>query len=209
MLEHIKERIFRVSIEAEKEGLIRHKSGNFSMKDEKTGYICITPTGQSRNDLDIDSILVVDIEGNIIENKKSLQPTSEMEMHLVAYKNRKDILAVCHTHAIHATAFAVQGKKIPPLVFESSVYGRVVPVAKYYTPGTIELAKSIIEPLRESDACLLEKHGVVTVGKDIEDAYLKMGYVEDIARIYLYSLMIGGKEPTPIEESEFIKVFGK
>lgn len=209
MFEDLKIKILNTANQAEKDGLIRHGSGNFSIRDKETGYICITPTGQNRNDNSVDSILVVDIDGNIIENKMDLKPTSEMKVHLSAYKSRKDVMSVCHTHAIHATAFAVQNKEIPSVVFESVVYGTVVPVAKYATPGTQELGDSIVEPLKSSDACLLEKHGVITVGKSIEDAYLKMQYVEDMARIYLYALMMGHKEPETIPQSEFEKVFGK
>ncbi len=150
MLENIKERILKIAEKAENDGLIRHGSGNFSMRDEETGYICITPpTGQDREDSDIDSILVIDIDGNIVENKKGLKPTSETLMHLSAYRNREDVKAVCHTHAIYSTIFAVQNKEIPPVVFESMMFGGIVPVAKYGTPGTTELADSIIEPLKK------------------------------------------------------------
>ncbi len=210
MLENIKERILKIAEKAENDGLIRHGSGNFSMRDEETGYICITPpTGQDREDSDIDSILVIDIDGNIVENKKGLKPTSETLMHLSAYRNREDVKAVCHTHAIYSTIFAVQNKEIPPVVFESMMFGGIVPVAKYGTPGTTELADSIIEPLKKSDACLLEKHGVLTVGNAIEEAYIKMQYVEDMAKIYLYSLLLGQKEPERIPQSEFDKVLNR
>jgi L-fuculose-phosphate aldolase len=209
MLENLKKRILKIADRAEKDGLIRHGSGNFSMRDEKTGYICITPTGQDRNNSDIDSILVIDIDGNIIENKKGLKPTSETLMHLSAYRNREDIKSVCHTHAVYATIFAVQNKEIAPIVFENLMLGGRVPVAKYGTPGTTELANSIIEPLKISDACLLEKHGVLTVGNSIEEAYIKMQYVEDIAKIYLYSLLLGQKEPEIIPQREFDKVLNR
>ncbi|GMG95332.1 class II aldolase/adducin family protein [Tepidimicrobium xylanilyticum] len=209
MLESIKERVLKISERAEKDGLIRRGSGNFSMRDIGTGYICITPTGQDREDSDIDSILVIDMDGNIIENKKNLKPTSEILMHLSAYKNREDIKAVCHTHAIYSTIFAVRKKEIPPIVFESLIVGGTVPVAEYAIPGTKELADSIIKPLEKSDACLLEKHGVLTVGNTIEEAYIKMQYVEDMAKIYLYSLLLEKKEPEDIPQSEFDKVFNR
>lgn len=209
MLENLKERILKISERAENDGLIRRGSGNFSMKDDKTGYICITPTGQDRNDSDIDSILVIDRDGNIVENKNKLKPTSETLMHLSVYKNREDIKAVCHTHAIYSTIFAVQNKEIPPIAFESLMFGGVAPVAKYETPGTTQLADSIIEPLKKSDACLLEKHGVLTVGNSIEDAYIKMQYVEDVAKIYLFSLLIGQEEPERIPHTEFDKVLNR
>jgi Ribulose-5-phosphate 4-epimerase and related epimerases and aldolases len=202
MLEALKRRVIEVATEAENEGLCRHKSGNFSMKDAETGYIVVTPSGVKRCDLNEDAIIVVDIEGNVIENKSTYKATSELPMHLVAYKTRPDISAVCHTHALFATVFAVQSKEIKPVVFEAYGFGGSLPIAKYGTPGTMDLANSIIEPLKKADACLLEKHGALTVGTTIEDAFLKMQYVEDVAQIYFYSLQLG-KEPDTIPQKEF------
>lgn len=202
MLEALKEELFQIAVKAEKEGLCKHKSGNFSVKDEATGYVVITPTGMKREGSNFDCLVVVDMKGNIIESKLNLKPTSEILMHLRAYSNRSDIHAVCHSHSAYATTFAVLSKEIQPVVFEAAAYGGIVPVAKYARPGTVELADSIIEPLKKANVCLLEKHGVLTVGSTLEEAYLNMEYVEDVARIYFYSLMIGGKEPSviPIED---------
>lgn len=202
MIESLKRRVIEVAAQAEEEGLCRHRSGNFSMKDDKTGYIVITPSGIKRDHLNEDSMIVVDADGNIIENKSDCKPSSELPMHLTAYRTRPDISAVCHTHALFATVFAVQSREIKPIVFEAFNYGVKLPVAKYGRPGTEELANSIIEPLKQSDACLLEKHGALTVGNTIEDAYLKMQYVEDVARVYFYSLMLG-TEPESIPKKEF------
>lgn len=205
MLRELKEELFEIAIKSEKDGLCRHKSGNFSARDEKTGYVVITPTGMKRQGANYESIVVVDMKGNVIESNLDLKPTSEILMHLKAYSCRQDIKAVCHSHSIYATTFAVMSKEIQPVVFEAVAYGGTVPVAKYARPGSSELAESIAEPLTKSNACLLEKHGVLTVGKSLEEAYLNMGYVEDVARIYFYSLMIGGKEPSivPIEDLKF------
>lgn len=202
MLEALKRRIIEVASEAEREGFCRHKSGNFSMKDDETGYIVVTPSGIKRTDLNEDAMIVVDIEGKVIENKSPYSPSSELLMHLAAYKTRPDISAVCHTHALYATVFAVQSREVKPVVFEASGYGAKLPIAKYGTPGSLDLANSIIEPLKHGDACLLEKHGAVTVGKTIEDAFLKMQYVEDVSQIYFYCLLLGS-EPEPIPEKEF------
>jgi len=194
MLEELKRRVIAVAVQAEAEGLCKHRAGNFSMKDAETGYIVITPSGVKRADLNEDAIIVVDTEGNVIENKSTYKASSELPMHLVAYKTRPDMSAVVHTHAPFATAFAVQAKEIPFIVREAKCYGGTVRVAKYAKPGTMDLGNSIIEPLKLGDACLLEKHGVLVVGKTIEDAYLKMQYVEDVAEIYLHTLGMGVKE---------------
>ncbi|TDT50343.1 class II aldolase/adducin family protein [Fonticella tunisiensis] len=205
MLESLKERLVQVAKQAEKDGLCKYKSGNFSIRDENTNYILITPSGAKRDDLDANSIIVVNIDGEIIENKTNYKPSSELQMHLMAYKNREDINGVCHTHSLFATVFAVIPMEIKPIVFEAMAYGVHVPVAKYERPGTKELAESIVEPLKISDACLLEKHGVLTVGNNLEDAYLKMQYVEDVAKIYYHALILD-KKIQEIPQREFDKI---
>lgn len=205
MLEILKEEVIDIASKAENEGLCRHRSGNFSIRDKKTNYICITPSGVKRDDLNKDAIVVVDIDGNIIENKLSYKPSSELLMHIAAYKTRDDVYGVCHTHAIYATIFAILSMEIRPIVFEAIDYKIHVPIAKYATPGSKELANSIIEPLKVSDACLLEKHGVLTVGPNLDEAYLKMEYVEDVAKLNYFILAIG-KKPQEIPLSEFNKV---
>ncbi|MTI46601.1 class II aldolase/adducin family protein [Sporosalibacterium faouarense] len=204
MLNDLKKKVVEIAKRADNEGLCKHKSGNFSIRDHETGYILITPSAVAREVLKEEDIAVVDIEGNIIELKSDVKPSSELKVHLVAYKQRDDVFGVCHTHSHYATAFAVQGLEIKPVVFEAVAYGVRTPIAKYGRPGTQELANSIIEPLKESDACLLEKHGVITVGKDLEDAYLKAQYVEDVAEIAYCSMVIGGgKLPEAIPQEEF------
>lgn len=204
MLEKLKAQVVRVAKEADKSGLCKHKSGNFSIRDRETGYIVISPSGVAREFLTTKNIIVVDIEGHIIEIESDVKPSSEMKVHLTAYKNRKDISSVIHTHSHYATAFAVQGMEIKPIIFEAVAYGVRTPVAKYQQPGTQKLGDSIIEPLELSDVCLLEKHGVVTVGKNIDDAFLKALYVEDVARIVYHAMQIGGgKLPDAIPQEDF------
>lgn len=202
MLENLKQKVVEIAKAADAYGLCKHKSGNFSLKDPETGYILISPSGVAREVLTYKDIAVVDADGKLIELKSKAKPSSELLMHLMAYRCRPDVFGVCHSHSHYATAFAVQSKEIKPVVFEAVAYGGRVPLAKYGRPGSKELAESIIEPLKISDACLLEKHGVLAVGKDIDDAFLKLQYVEDVAQIYFLALQIG-QEPSEIPQAEF------
>lgn len=111
MLEELKKKIVEIALDADKNGLCRHKSGNFSIRDEKTGYIAITPSGVSRYDLTYHYICVVDIDANIIEIETAVKPTSEILMHLQAYRTRKDVHAIVHTHSRFATTFAILGRR--------------------------------------------------------------------------------------------------
>ena len=128
-------------------------------------------------------------------------------VHIQAYKSRPDVNAVVHTHSRFATAFAVIGKEIPPIVYEAANYGEYALVAHYGRPGTKQLAQSIIEPLKKTDACLMEQHGVLVVDENsLDNALLKAFYVEDVAEIYYRALNINdGKEPPVLPPEELEK----
>ncbi|MFD3157733.1 class II aldolase/adducin family protein [Haloimpatiens sp. FM7330] len=206
MLENLKKDVVRIAKAADESGLCRHKSGNFSIRDKETGYIVVTPSAVAREDLTYHDICVVDINANAIEIETNVRPTSELLLHLEAYKTREDINAVVHTHSHFATAFAVLSKEIPPIVYEAVSYGGKVPVAPYGRPGTRKLAESVIEPLKVSNACLLENHGVVTIANDIDTALLNANYVEEVAEVYYRTLLINnGKEPKPLSSEELQK----
>lgn len=206
MLEDLKQELTLIAKKAELEGLCKHKAGNFSIKDPKSGLILVTPSGIARSKLTYEDICVTDMNANVIERKDNLKPTSELLMHLYAYKTRPDINAVAHTHSRFATSFAVLNKPIPPIVYEAAYYCGMVPVAPYARPGTVELAESIVEPLRQGDTCLLQHHGVIALGKDLETAYLNAHYVEEVAEIYYRALLINhGQEPPVLPQEELQK----
>ncbi|WP_040328287.1 class II aldolase/adducin family protein [Clostridium ihumii] len=207
MLEDLKRKLVKIAKEADEAGLCKHKSGNFSIRDEKSGYILVTPSAVSREELTENHICVVDMNLNLLEVNEKVRPTSELLMHIETYKCRKDVKAIVHTHSKFATAFSVLNKEIPPIVYEIvNVIGGSgrIKVAPYKRPGTPELAKSIIEIIKKDNACLMAHHGVITVSeKDIEDAYLKAAYVEEIAEIYYRTLQINkGQEPELIPKEE-------
>lgn len=210
MLEELKIKLTGIAKRADADGLCKHKSGNFSIRDEATGYILVTPSGVSREELTANHICVVDMDMNLIEVNEDVRPTSELLMHIEAYRCRPDVKAIVHTHSKFATAFSVLNKEIPPIVYEivNIVGGEGrIRVAPYERPGTEELAKSIVKPIEIADACLMANHGVLAVSKeDIEDAFLKAAYVEEVAEVYYRALLInGGKEPNTIPQSELGK----
>jgi L-fuculose-phosphate aldolase len=202
-LEALKRRIIDAAVRAEENGLCRHKSGNFSILDRKSGLMAISPSGLERRDLRTEDIPLISLDGSIVEAGSGSKPSTEYPLHIRAYQTREDISSVIHTHSPYATAFAIKGKAIKPVVFEALVYGVDTVVAEYGRPGTRALAESIVEPLKKADVCLLKNHGVLVVGADIEDTLLKALYVEDVAKIYLLSLCPSGVEPDEIPREEF------
>lgn len=206
MLECLKKQVVKIAQEADRSGLCKHRSGNFSIRDEKTGYVVVTPSGIDREELTYHDICVVDLDANVIEIETNVKPTSELLMHLQVYKTRQDVFSIVHTHSRIATSFAVLKKEIPAIIFECANLGLkdgVIPVASYGRPGTTALSDSVIEPIKRSDVILLEKHGVLAVDKDPKEALLKAHYVEELAEVYYRALVINnGKEPEAFSVEE-------
>lgn len=205
MLESLKEQVVTIAKEADRQGMCKHKSGNFSILDPDSGYVVISPSGVAREILTVEHVCVLDLDANVIERKTEAKPSSEALMHLSIYRERKDVRAIVHTHARYSTAFAVLNKPVPSLVYECSYLGKngMIPVSPYGRPGTPELAKNVAETLRDADCCLMESHGAIAVGKDLDDAFLKAQYVEEISEIYFLALVANNyREPhlLPLEE---------
>lgn len=207
MLEDLKLRVMNVAKQAQREGMCKHKSGNFSARDEETGLVVITPTSVDREDLVVPDMVVMDLDANVVENQTGLRPTSESLMHLKIYQTRPDVRAIAHTHSQFATTFAVLEKPIPAVVYEIANLNcskARIPVAPYGRPGTPALADSVVDSVKEADVLLLQGHGSVAVDEDnIDEAYLKVCYIEELAELYYHTLTAnGGQEPKsfPVEE---------
>ena len=208
MLEEIKENVRCYALQADREGLCRHRSGNFSVRDAETGLICITPTAMDREEMTADDIVVIDMAGHTVESLHDQRPTSELMMHTAIYRSRSDVWAVAHTHSRAATAFAVMNKSIPAIVYELSILGcreGYVPVAPYGRPGTRAAAENVLAPLSISDVALMQAHGVVAAADSLKEALLRASYVEELADIYYGTLTVLGHEPPTIPADELAK----
>ena len=207
MLEELKKEVIRIGRRAQEDGMCKHGAGNFSSRDSETGYLVITPSGIDRELLTIDDIVVMDMDARVIEYKKGLRPSSEVLMHIAVYRTRPDVRHIVHTHSRYATAFAVLGKPIPPIVNELLLLNNedmVIPVAPYGRTGTRQLAENVAETARRADCLLMRAHGALTMDeKSLENAYLKACYVEELAEVYHHALSAnGGKEPPVLTMEE-------
>lgn len=209
MLEEYKKQVVEYALAADRSGLCKHRSGNFSIRDPETNLVCITPTGMDREELTYHDVVVMDLDAKVVEAETGHRPTSESLMHLIVYKTRPDVNAIAHTHSKFATSFAILKKTIPAVVYEIANLGckeGYIPVAEYGRPGTPELADTVVQPLQISDVALMESHGVIAVDKVLKEALLKASYVEEMAEIYYRTLTIqGGKEPHAVSNSELKK----
>ena len=207
MLEHWKSEVIRIGRQAQREGLCKHKAGNFSIRDKETGYIVITPSGVDRELLSVDDMIVIDTNAHVIENLTHLKPSSEVLMHIAIYLARPDVHATVHTHSKYATVFAVLNRPIPPIVNEMMAINNknhTIPVAPYGRAGTPQLAENVAATMKDCDSILMNSHGAVAVdASSIDEAYLKACYIEELAEVYHHILTANmGKEPPimPMEE---------
>lgn len=210
MLETLKKDVCQIAKRAQKDGLCKHKSGNFSARDLGSGYVVITPTSVDRELLTPRDMIVMDLDATVVENLSGLKPTSESLMHLMIYRQRPEATAIAHTHSAYATTFALLNKPIPGIVYEVANLGLTkgrVPVAPYGRPGTTDLADSVIESCKEADCFLLEKHGAVALdSRDIYEAFLKAAYIEELAELYHHALTANNcQEPPAFAQEELQK----
>ncbi len=176
--------------------------GNVSCRDE-TGTIAITPSGVDYEDLTLEDIITIDVNGTKIRG--DLNPSSETPMHTLIYRKRLDIKGVVHTHSLYASAFSVVNKEIPVDMVEVAAHvGGRVPVAPYKPPGTKDLGEEALKVLKDRRACLLQNHGVLAVGDTLEKAYKAAAITEIAARIHILGSLIG--EPRELPEEDIRKI---
>jgi len=161
--------------------------------------ILVTPSGACKGRMAPEDLLITDLNGDVVRGTG--RPSSEMPMHLLYYRSRPEVRAVCHAHPPTATGFAAAGRGLEEAVLPEVVVclGRI-PLAPYGTPGTPELSAGLEPLVPYHDAILLENHGVVTCGQDLATAYSRLEMVEQFARILLVAESVGGPRLLPRAE---------
>jgi L-fuculose-phosphate aldolase len=164
-------------------GLVSANDGNISVRISEDRVLC-TPTGVSKGAMTAEQLTVVGLDGTVIDAGTAGGPSSEIRMHLGVYRESADVHAVVHAHPVHATIFALLGEPLDaPLLPEVVLTMPVVPVAPYATPSTDAVSESVVPFVRQGRACLLEQHGAITWGPDLESAYLDMERLEYVAQL--------------------------
>jgi len=171
-------------------GYMPATSGNLSVRlDDRR--LLVTPTGASKYLLRRSDMVVVDLEGRHLNGAR--RATSELGMHLAFYRERDDVQAVVHSHPPVATAFACAGWALDELLCqEAAMTLGPVPLARYATTGTDEVAASLRPLIPGYDTILLANHGAVTCGATLLQAFLKMETLEHVAQIRLAAQQLGG-----------------
>lgn len=201
LLQAIREQLVALNQALPRYGLVTWTSGNVSMRDPETGLVAIKASGIQFHDLAAASIVVVDLEGNLVEGE--FKASSDTASHLYIYRHCPNVNGVVHTHSNYATAFAALGRPIPVyLTAHADEFGGPIPCGGFALIGGEEIGKIVVESLGSSRAVLLKNHGVFTVGPTGEAALKAAVMVEDIARTAWLALQIGRPEEIPAEMIE-------
>jgi L-fuculose-phosphate aldolase len=178
-------------------GLIAGQDGNLSVR-LANGRILVTPRGRIKALLAAGDMVEVNLDGTLPRGarRSSRKPTSELDLHLRILRHRPDVQAVVHAHPPTATGFAVAGQEIPANVLPELIFVvGPVPLVPYGTPGTPELGDRIVPFLKGADALLLANHGAVTMGRSLDQAWIRMESLEHAARIIVAARAIGDAQP--------------
>src|SRR3990170_8551106 len=134
MLEALRDELCRLHLELPKNGLVAWTSGNISVRDRESGRVMIKPSGVRYEDLRPEHMVIVDLEGTVIEG--GLQPSSDTASHLYIYRERSDVGGIVHTHSGYATAFAAVGLPIPVyLTAQADEFGGPIPCGGFAMIG--------------------------------------------------------------------------
>jgi L-fuculose-phosphate aldolase len=163
--------------------------GNVSVRLDD-GRILATPTQTNKGRMTEDSLALTDIEGKPLNDRRA---SSELAMHLLIYRERPEIKAVCHAHPPHGSAFAVAGLAIDePILSEVILTLGCVPLAEYGTPSTDELTEAMRPLVKHHNALLMANHGAVAYGEDVWQAFDRLETLEHTAKIAILARALGG-----------------
>ncbi len=203
----LREQVTEVARRLVSSGLVTGTSGNVSARTPE-GEVLITPSGLPYEDMDPACVVLVNVEGDVLEG--SLAPSTETPMHTGIYKARPNVGAVVHTHSPYSTTLACLGWEIPSVHYMLTTLapdGRI-PLAPYALYGTEELAGRAAEALGGSHkACLLQNHGTITTGENPEKAFANTVVLEDMARLYYQARLAG--EPLLLDSGQVSEVATK
>ncbi len=198
----IREAIVRVGQLMHSRGYVTATDGNISARLDQERFIA-TPSGLSKGFMAPDQMVVIDWDGKPVGSSRygaarDLKPSSEILLHLEAYRQRPEIQAVVHAHPIHAVTLSIAGVSLARCLLPEVIINLgMIPTTEYATPASPEGAVVIRELIRQYDALILQRHGSVTIGKDVWEAYLNLEKLENVAEITFKLLQIGRELPFP------------
>jgi len=184
--------------------LVTATDGNVSCRIGED-RVLMTPSGKPKGELKPIDLLVLNHNGKVLAGRE--RPSSEVRMHLEVYSRRADISAVVHAHPPMLTALTLAG--IP---FTAEALPEVwlmlgpVPTAPYATPGTAEAPEALAPFLQKHLAILLERHGSLTFGKNLKEAYMHLEKLEHAARVLFFARLLSKSSPSSLPKEALEKL---
>ena len=200
MLEALKEKVFRANLDLVKHGLVIFTWGNVSAIDRENNLVVIKPSGVSYETMVAADMVVVDLDGNIVEG--GLRPSSDMPTHLMLYKAFSEIGGIVHTHSTYATAWAQAGRDIPNIgTTHADYFHDAIPCTAEMSRAEVEgnyekeTGRVIVRCFKEIDpvhtpGVLVRNHGPFAWGRDAADAVHNAVVLEQVAKLAYLSYQI-------------------
>lgn len=192
LMQQEREEVVRVGRLLFEKNLVQLSGGNISIRDAKTNYVAIKPSGIPYIEMSAEDVVIMDLDMNIIEGNR--KPSIESKMHTGIYKAREDIRAVVHCHPPYAVAWSTKGKRCLRSVIAAmySTNGAVM-VAPYEAAGSQALADSAILAIGNDYAAILQNHGIICTGTSMRHALENAFIVEDAAKISIIAELLPGE----------------
>ena len=187
-----------------KKGMNLGSEGNISIKFKEK--IFITPSGIDIKNLKNENISIIDFEGNV---KNEAKPSSELDLHLLIYKKRKEVSSIVHCHSDWASILSCMRKKINKFHYMVAEFGGSdVQCAKYATFGSKNLAMNVLNAIKSRCGCLISNHGQLTVGKSIDEAIHLAVALEKLSKQFFFCKLINKTKLLKANEiNEVIRLF--
>lgn len=206
MLNDLKEKVLKANLMLKEHKLVIYSWGNVSEIDRNKGLIAIKPSGVAYDELDIDKIVIVDIDGKVVEG--SFNPSSDLQTHLELYRNFDEIGGVCHTHSVYATSYAQACKSIPGFgtTHADFFYGDI-PVTDLMTEEEVKndyelnTGKVIVRRFQNDQispssmpAVLVAEHGPFTWGNSADKAVESAVVLEQVCKMALCTTTLNNQK---------------
>jgi len=202
-VEELKKQIIYWSRKLNERGFVTARSGNVSLRTEE-GKVLITCHDSYLGELEEDEIILVDLQGNVLEGTKEI--TSEKNLHLAVYRRFEDAKVILHSHSPFTTAFFNYFPELDIFSFEAEFYLGKVPVVEQNTP-TVTDVEPVLEALEGSKIAVLKKHGVVAVGENFKEAFSLIELLEEQCRVGFYTKNL--EKPPAKKDTTFAGTPGK
>jgi L-ribulose-5-phosphate 4-epimerase len=208
LLTQLREEVCELHAQLPLNNLVAWTSGNLSARDPQTNLVVIKPSGIRFEHLTPENMVVVDIEGNLVEG--SYKASSDTASHCYIYRHMPQVNGVVHTHSRYATAFAVVGRSIPcHTTAMGDEFGGEIPCGGFALIGGEEIGQKVVAALSDSrsPSCLLVNHGVFAIGPTAEKAVKAAIMTEDNAAIMHLAYQLG--QPVPIKQEDIDSLYDR